>query len=314
MMEIEKPVVEVQADGTFGRFTIEPLERGYGITLGNSLRRILLSSLVGAAVTHIKIEGVLHEFSTIPGVAEDTTEIVLNLKRLNLKLSTDKAKILRLEAKGEKEVTAADITADAEVEILNPELHIATLSDRNSRLVMEIRVERGKGYVPADRHLLAEQAIGLIPVDSIFTPITKVNYRVEDTRVGQVTNYDRLILEVWTDGSVAPHEAVVEAAQIMQNYLSNFTEIRVSGAEEEAGAGEITESILDAQIDILSLSVRSLNCLKRAGVRSVGDMVSMTRSDVMKMKNFGQKSLDEVVERLAAYGLNLHPEETPEAE
>jgi len=310
MMEIEQPLVDVQANGSYGRFTIEPLERGYGITLGNSLRRILLSSLLGAAVTHIKIEGVLHEFSTIPGVVEDTTEIVLNLKRLNLKMHTDKARILRLEVKGERQVTAADINTDAEVEILNPDLHIATLTDRNSRLVMEIRVDQGKGYVPADRHVLAEQSIGLIPVDSIFTPITKVNYRIEDTRVGQVTNYDRLILEVWTDGSIAPHDAVVEAARIMQHYLGHFSEIRVMGRDEEAGGADSQESIMDTAIEVLGLSVRSLNCLKRAGVRTVGDLVNMSRGDVMKMKNFGQKSLDEVIERLQAYGLSLRLEES----
>lgn len=305
MLEIEKPVVVSETQETYGKFVIEPLERGYGVTLGNSLRRILLSSLPGAAVTHVKIEGVLHEFSTIPGVVEDTTEIILNLKKLRMKMHPDAPRTIRLEVRGEKVVTAGDITPDAEVEVLNKDLHIATLSEPNSRLVMEMRVEKGKGYVPAERHRLPEQIIGLIPVDSIFTPVFRVNYVVEDTRVGQVTDYDRLILEVWTDGSIGPHEAVSTAATILQNYLKFFADLKISAGPSLSR--EIMEpmTVVDMPIEELGLSVRSLNCLRRAGVRIVNDLIQLSHEDVMKLKNFGQKSLDEIQEKLAQYNLAL---------
>lgn len=310
MLEMEKPRMECETKDNYGRFVVEPLEKGYGITLGNSLRRVLLSTLMGAAVTHVKIEGILHEFSTIPGVMEDTTEIVLNLKRLKLKLLTEKPKTLRLEVKGEGIVTAADIQPDAETEILNPDLLIATLTEKNSKLSMEIRVERGKGYVPAERQRSAEQVLGLIPVDSIFSPITKVNYIVEDTRVGQLTNYDRLILEVWTNGSIPPHEAVSHSAQILQNYLGFFATLKppVAAGREAAGVDQVR--LLEMPIEELGLSVRSLNCLKRAGVRKVADLVRLTIEDVMKLKNFGQKSLEEIKEKMGAYNLSL-AESTP---
>jgi DNA-directed RNA polymerase subunit alpha len=302
---IEKPKIKDASQENYGRFIVEPLERGYGITLGNSLRRILLSSITGAAITHVRIEGILHEFSTIPGVQEDVTEIVLNLKKLNLKLLTEKAKTIKIEVKGEGQVTASDIQPDAEVEILNPEAYIATLTEKNARLSMEMRVERGKGYVPAEKQRSPEQILGLIPIDSIFSPIKKVRYSVEDTRVGQITNYDRLILELWTDGSIQPHEAVSNSAEVMQHYLSFFSNLKPpSTAPVQSGTVDQAQ-ILDMPIEELGLSVRSLNCLKRAAVRKVGDLVALSEEDVMKLKNFGQKSLVEIREKLVSYELSL---------
>lgn len=297
---------------TYGKFVVEPLERGFGVTLGNALRRILLSSIPGAAVTSVKIESVLHEFATISGVVEDVTQIILNIKELTLRLHTDKPKLLRLDVKGKKDVTAADIQPDAEVDVLTPDLHIATLDRKDARLAMELVVERGKGYVPAERHRKSEHVIGVIPVDSIFTPVQKVNYVVEDTRAGQTGEMDRLVLEVWTDGSVRPEEAVQEAARILIDSLKLFAGM---GEESEAAAG--ADQGADAQmaklyampIEELDLSVRPYNCLKRAGINTVGDLMQRTEEEIVSVKNFGRKSLDEVREKLTALGLSLKKKE-----
>lgn len=296
---------------TYGKFLVEPLERGFGVTLGNTLRRVLLAAIPGAAITSVKIEGVLHEFSTISGVVEDVTQVILNLKELTLRLHTDKPKLLRLDVKGKKEVTAADIQQDAEVDVLNPELHIASLDRKDARLAMELVVERGKGYVPAERHRKSEHVIGVIPVDSIFTPIQKVNYIVEDARAGQA-EADRLVLEVWTDGSVRPEEAVQEAARILIDQFKLFAGM---GQEGEAAAG--LEQGADAQmaklsampIEELDLSVRPYNCLKRAGINTVGDLIQRTEEEIVSVKNFGRKSLDEVRDKLTALGLSLKKKE-----
>lgn len=314
MMEIEKPkieIVEISEDNRYGKFVCEPLERGYGITLGNSLRRILLSSLPGAAVTSVKIDGVLHEFSTIPGVREDVTDIILNLKELYLKLYGDEAKVIRIEAQGEGEVTAADIITDPDVEVLNPQLHLATL-DAGGSLRMEITVERGRGYVPADKNKKADHVIGVIPVDSIFSPILRVNYSVTDTRVGNVTDYDKLTLEVWTDGSVRPEEAVSKAASVMVAHLKLFQNIAGISADDDNGDGTFTESpeeagakTMEMTIEDLELSVRSYNCLKRAGINTVAELVQKSEEDMMKVRNLGRKSLDEVKKKLAELGLSL---------
>jgi DNA-directed RNA polymerase subunit alpha len=293
---------------TYGKFVVEPLERGFGVTLGNALRRTLLSAIPGAAVTSVKIEGVLHEFSTIPGVVEDVTQVILNLKELTLRLHTDKPKLLRLEARGKKEVTGADILEDAEVDVLNPEMHIATLDKKEAKLAMELVVERGKGYVPAERHRKSEHVIGVIPVDSIFSPIQKVNYVVEDTRGGQNAEMDRLVLEVWTDGSLRPEESVQEAARIL---IDSFKLFAGMGDEAETFGG--LEPGADAQmaklyampIEELDLSVRPYNCLKRAGINTVGDLMQRTEEEIVSVKNFGRKSLDEVRDKLTALGLSL---------
>ncbi|MBE3585298.1 DNA-directed RNA polymerase subunit alpha [Desulfofundulus thermocisternus] len=310
MLEIEKPkieCVESSPDNTYAKFVVEPLERGYGITLGNSLRRILLSSLPGAAVTSVKIEGVLHEFSTIPGVREDVTDIILNLKNLCLKLHTDEEKILRIEASGEGEVKAGDIIHDQDVEILNPDLHIATLAS-NGRLFMEITVAKGRGYVPAERNKKGEHVIGVIPVDSVFTPVRKVNYTVENTRVGQRTDYDKLTLEVWTDGSIRPDEATSLSAKILGEHLRLFigltetvkdVEIMVEKEEEKKN------KILEMTIEELDLSVRSYNCLKRAGINTVEELIQRNEEDMMKVRNLGKKSLEEVINKLSELGLSL---------
>jgi len=278
MIEIEKPKIEtvqVSEDGTYGRFVVEPLERGYGTTLGNSLRRILLSSLPGAAVTSVQIDGVLHEFSTVPGVIEDVTEMILNLKGLSLKIHSDEEKVLEIDAEGEGVVTAGDIRADSDVEILNPDLHIATLSS-DARLHMRIHAQRGRGYVSADKNKRDDQPIGVIPVDSIYTPITRVNYSVENTRVGQVTNYDKLTLEIWTDGSIRPEEAVSLGAKVLTEHLDLFVgltdgakdaEIMVEKEEDKK------EKVLEMTIEELDLSVRSYNCLKRAGINTVQELI-----------------------------------------
>ncbi len=314
MIEIEKPkidVVEISADGRYGKFAVEPLERGFGITLGNSLRRVLLSSLPGAAVTSVRIEGVLHEFSTIQGVEEDTTDIILNLKELCLKLHGDESRAIRIEAEGEGIVTASDIICDADVEILNPELHIASL-DRSGRLIMEITVEKGRGYVPADRNKRADQPIGVIPVDSIFTPIRRVNYTVEDTRVGQTTDFDRLVLEVWTNGTIRPDEATSLAARIINEHLSLFTGLTGAGEHleimVEKGDGE-RDRLREMTIEELDLSVRSYNCLKRAGINTVAELVEKTDEEMIKVRNLGKKSLEEVKQKLEAIGLGLRESE-----
>lgn len=314
MMEMDKPrieVAEISEDNRYGRFVVEPLERGYGTTLGNSLRRVLLSSLPGAAVTSVKIQDVLHELSTIPGVVEDVPEIILNLKELALKLHSDTPKVMRLQARGPGEVKAGDITTDPDIEILNPEQHIATL-DEGGELVMEITVAKGRGYVPAERNKRPDDPIGVIPVDSIFSPVTRVNYLVENTRVGQRTDFDKLTLEVWTDGTVAPKEAVSLAAHILTEHLalftsltetSNNTEILVEPKEDNKS------NILDMTIEELDLSVRSYNCLKRAGINTVYQLTQKTEEDMMKVRNLGRKSLEEVQAKLAALGLSLKPKE-----
>jgi len=310
MIEIEKPkieCVEINEKKTYAKFVVEPLERGYGITLGNSLRRVLLSSLPGAAVTSVKIEGVLHEFSTVPGVVEDVTDIILNLKTLALKVYSDEPQIVRIEAQGPGEVTAGDIIRDSQVEVLNPEQHIATL-DKDANLVMEMTVERGRGYRPAEKNKKEDHVIGIIPVDSIFSPVRKVNYTVTDTRVGQITDYDKLTLEVWTNGSIAPDEAISLSAKILNDHLKLFigltekigdVEIMVEKEEEER------DKILDMSIEELDLSVRSYNCLKRAGINTVGELIMKTEEDMMKVRNLGKKSLEEVDEKLASLGLSL---------
>ena len=303
MIEIEKPkmvTAEISDDGRYGKFVWEPLERGYGITLGNSLRRVLLSSLPGAAVTHVKIDGVLHEFTTIPGVREDVADIILNIKALCLKMEGEEGKILRIECSGEQEVTAASIIADSDVEILNPELHIATL-DKDAVFNMEIYVDKGLGYVPADKNKRQDQPIGVIPVDSIYSPITRVKFGVTDTRVGNVTNYDKLTLEVWTDGSVMPDEAVNMASSIMIDYLKLFqtgdysqSGIKVVGGSEPEGEEPKKEGPGAMSIDDLDLSVRSNNCLRRAGINTVEELTQKSEEDMMKVRNLGRKSLDEV--------------------
>lgn len=314
MIEIEKPkieIAEISEDNRYGKFIWEPLERGYGITLGNSLRRVLLSSLTGAAVTSVKIDGVLHEFSTIPGVREDVTDIILNLKELCLKLHSEEPKVIRVDFEGEGEVRARDIITDPDVEILNEDLHIATVAQGGS-LKMELNVERGRGYVPADRNKKADHVIGVIPIDSIFSPVVKVNYTVTDTRVGNVTDYDKLTLEVWTDGSIRPEEAVSKAAGIMVAHLKLFQNMAGTPADQDDMDGHFTEpaedsgsKILEMNIEDLDLSVRSYNCLKRAGINSVNELVQKSEEDMMKVRNLGRKSLEEVKKKLEELGLSL---------
>ena len=315
MIEIEKPQIECIEDpekGTYGKFVVEPLERGYGITLGNALRRILLSSLPGTAATTIKIAGVQHEFSTIPGVKEDVTEIVLNIKSLIAKLeSTDSTKTVYIEAAGPCEVTAGDIKSDGEVEVLNPELHIATL-DAGATLNMEITLSHGRGYVPADRNKPAQTIIGLLPVDSIYTPVYKVNYTVENTRVGNMTDFDKLTLEVWTDGTITPRDAVSLGAKILCDHFTLFTDLSDtmsarSTVVEKAEAQR--DKVLELTIEELDLSVRSFNCLKRANINTVEDLISKTEDDMMKVRNLGRKSLEEVINKLAMMGLSLASED-----
>ena len=318
MIEIEKPkieIVEISEDNRYGKFVCEPLERGYGTTLGNSLRRILLSSLPGAAITSIRIDGVLHEFSTIPGVRDDVTNIVLNLKSLCFKMYSEEPRLLRLDVEGEKEVKAADIITDPDVEILNPDLHIATLNE-DGELHMEMTVERGKGYVAAEKNKKPDHVIGVIPIDSIFSPIQRVNYTVQDTRVGNVTDYDKLILEVWTDGSIRPEEGVSRAATILISHFKlfqNMAGIPEIEEEEEIAPPEPEEpdasKVLETTIDDLDLSVRSFNCLKRANINTVADLVSKTEEDMMKVRNLGRKSLEEVKKKLEEYDLTLKKEE-----
>ncbi len=312
MIEIEKPTIECiysPEDPNYGKFVVEPLERGYGTTLGNTLRRILLSSLPGAAVTSVKIDGILHEFSTIPGVKEDVTEIILNLKKLAVRLNGENTKRVIINAVGPKDVTAADIIGDADMEIFNPELHIATLEE-NAALVMEINLARGRGYVSAEQNKDENTPIAIIPVDSIFTPVRKVNFTVENTRVGQVTDYDKLILEIWTDGSIAPDEGVSIGAKIMQEHLALFIgltdstesmEIMVEKEEDQK------EKALEMTIEELELSVRSFNCLKRAAINTVEELTHRSEEDMMKVRNLGKKSLDEVKHKLEELGLSLRP-------
>ena len=310
MIEIEKPTIECEYSNdnqNYGKFIVEPLERGYGTTLGNSLRRILLSSLPGVAVTSVKIDGILHEFSTIPGVKEDVTEIILNLKKLAVKLNNENEKRVLINAIGPKEVTAADILADSEVEIFNPELHIATL-DENATLVMEINLARGRGYVPADMNKDETTPISVIPTDSIYTPVRKCNFTVENTRVGQVTDFDKLILEIWTDGSITPSEGVSIGAKIMQEHLNLFVELDDSAEGMEIMVEKEEnqkEKALEMTIEELELSVRSFNCLKRASINTVEELTHKTEEDMMKVRNLGKKSLDEVKNKLEELGLSL---------
>jgi DNA-directed RNA polymerase subunit alpha len=309
VIEIEKPKIEwVNKDGdSYGRFVVEPLERGYGITLGNSLRRILLSSLPGAAVTTVKIEGVLHEFSTIPHVREETPEILLNLKALRMKIHSNEPQVLVIEAQGEGEVRAGDIKAPPEVEILNPELVIATLEE-GGKLYMEITASIGRGYVTAERNKFPNQPIGVIPVDSIFTPIRKVNFNVEDTRVGQITDYDKLTLDVWTDGSMRADEAISLGAKILSKHLNLFINLTEKVDEVEITSEESEnnkEKILEMTIEELDLSVRSYNCLKRAGINTVEELIRKSDEEMMKVRNLGKKSLEEVQNKLIELGLNL---------
>ena len=315
MIGIEKPRIEtadVLPDGTYGKFVVEPLERGYGTTLGNSLRRVLLSSLPGVAVTSVKIDGVHHELSTIPGVKEDVTEIILNLKGLTAKLYGEGPKTIYIEAEDECEVTAGDIKTDSEVDILVPEMHIATLG-KDAKLYMEITIDRGRGYVPAEKNKqLFNLGIDVIAVDSIYTPVLKVNFRVEDTRLGQVTDYDKLILEVWTDGTVSAKEAVSQAANLLIEHLKSF-----SNLSDESAITEIMvekddkgkEKILEMTIEELDLSVRSFNCLKRAGINTVEDLISKSEEEMMKVRNLGKKSFDEVKEKLQSLGFDLNADD-----
>jgi len=314
MIGIEKPNIEiVNLEGdTYGKFTLEPLERGFGTTLGNSLRRVLLSSLPGYAITSVKIDGVLHEFSTIPGVKEDVTEIVLNLKSVIVKLNSDGPKTVRIDASGEGEVTAGDIKGDYDVEILNPELHIATL-DKDAKLSMEMTVDNGRGYVSSDRNKQELQPIlGVIATDSIYTPVLKVNYTVENTRVGQRIDYDKLTLEVWTNGTISAKEAVSLAAKILNDHLKLFIDL----SENEFMADVLVEKddnsrekVLEMTIEELDLSVRSFNCLKRAGINTVEDLTNWSEDDMMKVRNLGKKSLDEVVAKLANLGFSLRTDD-----
>ncbi|MCL2353396.1 MAG: DNA-directed RNA polymerase subunit alpha [Defluviitaleaceae bacterium] len=313
MFVFQKPhidIVEKSDDGTYGRFVIEPLERGYGTTLGNSLRRILLSSLPGAAISNIKIDGVLHEFSTIEGIKEDVCEIILNLKGVAIKnhSSSDEPKKVTIDisAKNADKITAGDIQVDADLEVLNPELHIATLSGKDAHFVAEMTITKGRGYVSAEKNKEASQGIGVIPVDSIYTPVKRVNFEVEDTRVGQVTDYDKLILEVWTNGTITPDESVSYGAKIFSDHLNLFINLTENVKEaviltEAEDNGK--EKALEMSIEEMDLSVRSYNCLKRAGINTVEDLVSKTEEDMIKVRNLGRKSLEEVINRLQDFGL-----------
>ena len=316
MIEIEKPRIETEElteDGKHGRFVVEPLERGFGNTLGNSLRRVLLSSLEGCAVTSIKIDGVLHEFSTIPGVKEDVTEIVLNMKSVVAKLYETSPKVVEISAQGPCVVTAGDIKCDSEVEILNPEQHIATLGE-DAKLNMEITIDKGRGYIPAERNKLisGNNVIGVLPIDSIYTPVLKVNYTVDNTRVGQITDYDKLTLDVWTNGVINAQEAVSLAAKVLTEHLNLFVNLsdKASSAEvmvEKDDKGK--EKILEMTIEDLDLSVRSFNCLKRAGINTVEDLINKSEEDMMKVRNLGRKSLEEVIQKLNSHGFSLQTED-----
>jgi len=310
MLEIEKPKIEcteLNEDGSYGKFVVEPLERGYGITLGNALRRILLSSLPGVAATSVKIENVLHEFSTVQGVKEDVTELVLNIKGLALTMTGEGPRTITIDAKGEGEVTGADIKTDVDIEVINKDLHIATL-DNNGRLYMEIIIDRGRGYVSQTKNKNENLPINTIPVDSIYTPVKRVNFTVENTRVGQITDYDKLALEIWTNGTIKPDEAIGLSARILIEHFKLFTtltdhannvEIMVEKEEDKK------EKVLEMTIEELDLSVRSYNCLKRAGINTVQELTQRSMDDMMKVRNLGKKSLEEVEQKLDALGLGL---------
>ncbi len=318
MFDFQKPRIEIATiteDKKYGRFVVEPLERGYGITLGNSLRRIMLSSLPGAAVSQVKIEGVLHEFSSIPGVKEDVTEIVMNIKELAIKNNskTNEPKKAYIEFEGEGVVTAADIKVDSDIEILNPDLVIATLNGGNdSKLFMELTITKGRGYVSSDKNKSEDQPVGVISVDSIYTPIERVNMSVQNTRVGQVTDYDKLTLDVYTNGTLAPDEAVSLAAKVLSEHLSLFIDLSENAINAEVMIDMPSDDktkALDMSIDELELSVRSYNCLKRAGINTVMELTNKTPDDMMKVRNLGRKSLDEVLGKLKELGLSLSPNE-----
>mgnify|MGYP003368195660 CR=1 FL=1 len=314
MIEFEKPNIEcleVDDANNYAKFVCEPLERGYGVTIGNSLRRILLSSLTGCAITSIKIEGVLHEFSSIPNVVEDVPEIIVNLKNVRLKFAENEEKVMRINFKGEGEVTAADIVTDGTVEILNPDLHIATVSE-GGQLIMELTADMGRGYSPSEKNKKPNQDISVLPIDSIYTPVKKVNYQVKNTRVGQMVDYDKLIIEVWTDGSLKAHEALSLAAKVMTGHLELFIDLseatkntQVMIEKEESKK----EKVLETSIEELELSVRSFNCLKRAGISTVEDLTNRSENDMMKVRNLGKKSLDEVIAKLHSLGLNFRQED-----
>ena len=316
MIEIEKPKIETEIlseDGTHGKFVVEPLERGYGTTLGNSLRRVLLSSLPGVAATSIKIDGVVHEFSTVPGVKEDVTEIVLNIKGLIANLHCDGPKTVEISAEGPCNVTAGSIHCDSEVEILNPDMHIATLSD-GAKLSMEITLDRGRGYISADRNKakMVTNVIGELPIDSIYTPVLKVNYNVEPTRVGQSIDFDKLNLEVWTNGIISAQEAVSLAAKILTEHLNLFVDLSDAGSNTEIMVEKDDkgkEKVLEMTIEELDLSVRSFNCLKRAGINTVEDLINKSEEEMMKVRNLGRKSLEEVIWKMNSLGFNLHKDD-----
>ena len=314
MIEFEKPNIEcleIDETNNYAKFVCEPLERGYGVTIGNSLRRILLSSLPGCAITSVKIEGVLHEFSTIPNVVEDVPEVIVNLKNVRLKFDGNEEKTLRINFKGEGEVTAADIESDGTVEVLNPDLHIATVSEGGS-LVMELTADRGRGYNSSEKNKKPNQDISVLPIDSIYTPVKKVNYHVENTRVGQMVDYDKLTIEVWTDGSLKAHEALSLAAKVMTGHLELFIDLsettkntQVMVEKEESKK----EKVLEMSIEELELSVRSYNCLKRANISTVEDLISKSESEMMKVRNLGKKSFDEVTAKLHSLGLDFAQED-----
>lgn len=310
MLEFQKPkieIAEISKDGTYGKFVVEPLERGYGITIGNSLRRIMLSSLPGAAVTNIKIEGVLHEFATIEGVAEDVLQIILNLKMLAVKLNVPGPVEVAIRKSGEGNVTAGDIIHDADVEIINPDLHIASLME-DGNLDMTITIDSGRGYVPSEKNQVEGMPIGTLPVDSIFTPVKKVNYTVENTRVGNITDYDKLSIMVWTDGTIQPKEAVSLASKVINDHLQLFIEMNASLPESslmvEREENE-KEKVLEMSIDELELSVRSSNCLKRTNINTVEELISRTEEEMGRVKNLGKKSLNEIKKKLAEIGLSF---------
>ena len=314
MIEFEKPNIEcleVDDNNNYAKFVCEPLERGYGVTIGNSLRRILLSSLTGCALTSVKIEGVLHEFSSIPNVVEDVPEIIVNLKNVRLKFTENEEKVMRINFKGEGEVTAGDIITDGTVEILNPDLHIATVAE-GGQLIMELTADMGRGYSPSEKNKKPNQDISVLPIDSIYTPVKKVNYQVKNTRVGQLVDYDKLIIEVWTDGSLKAHEALSLAAKVMTGHLELFIDLseatkntQVMIEKEESKK----EKVLETSIEELELSVRSFNCLKRAGISTVEDLTNRSENDMMKVRNLGKKSLDEVIAKLHSLGLNFRQED-----
>ena len=310
MNEFQTPQIEcleLQEASGYGRFVVEPLERGFGITLANGLRRILLSSLTGAAVTSVRIQGVLHEFSTVPGVREDVTDIVLNLKTLGIKMHGDGPKNLRVEVHQEGPLTAGEAIQDPEIEVLNPDLVLCTL-DKGSEFVMDLTIEKNRGYVSADRNKRPDQAIGVIAMDAMFSPIRRVNYTIEDTRVGQITDYDKLTLEIWTNGGIRPDEALVESARILEDHLSLFTGLSVDARRPAAAQdvpGDKRDRLREMPIEELELSVRSFNCLKRAGINTVAELVSRTDEEMMKVRNLGKKSLEEVKQKLADVGLGL---------